>query len=152
MNRTAWLLAGSILAGSACSNTSGPDPAEQIYSAALAQWNQLGPDSYDLVIKRQCVCQTLPDVDVTIQVRNGTVTARFYTVTGDPVEGASAALYPDVPGLFLVVRNAMDQDPVFLSAEYDQTYGHPVVIQLDLEGGRSDDNVVYTTLSLTPIT
>lgn len=149
MTRTAWLLAGSLLA-SACSDVSGPDPAEQIYSSALAHWNQVGPASYDLVLKRQCIC-TPAEVDVTIEVRNGTVTARYYTATGDPVAASSASLYPDVPGLFQVVRDAMDGDPLFLSAEYDQTYGHPVLIQIDQVGGRSDDNVVYTSLSLTPV-
>jgi hypothetical protein len=150
MARAALLLAASLLTLSSCADTSGPDPAEQIFTSALAQWNEFGPDSYDLVLKRQCVC-TPSDVDVTIQVRNGTVAARFYTGTELQVPANQVSLYPDVPGLFQLIRNAMDNDPFFLSAEYDQNFGHPVNVQLDLVAGRTDDNVVYTSLSLTPV-
>ena len=150
MARAALVLATSILAIASCTDTSGPDPAEQIYSSALAQWNQLGPDSYDLNLKRQCVCSP-SDVDVTIQVRNGVVAARFFTGTELPVPAGQASLYPDVPGLFQVVRTAMDNDPYFLSAEYDQNFGHPVLIQLNQDASRNDDDVIYTSLSLTAI-
>ena len=150
MVRNALMLAASILAFSSCADNSGPDPAEQIYSSALAQWNQLGPDSYDLNLKRQCIC-TPSDVDVTIQVRDGVVTSRFFTGTDIQVPAGQISLYPDVPGLFQIIRVAMDNDPYFLSAEYDQNFGHPVIIQLDQVAGRTDDNVLYTSLSLTPV-
>ena len=150
MARAALVLATSILALSSCADTSGPDPAEQIYASALAHWNQQGPDSYDLNLKRQCLCSPA-DVDVTIQVRNGAVTARFFTGTEIQVPASQISLFPDVPGLFQLIRVAMDNDPFYLSAEYDQNFGHPVNIQLDQVGGRSDDNVVYTSLSLTPV-
>ena len=151
MARLPLLFSASILASAACSDTSGPNPAEQIYTAALAQWNESGPASYDMVLKRQCICQ-VSEIDVTIQVRNRVVVSRTFTASGDPVGSGQVSLYPDVPGLFALVRAAMDDDPVFLSATYDQTYGHPIEIQLDLDGSRSDDNVVYTTLQLTPVT
>jgi hypothetical protein len=141
---TLWLAAVN------CNSVSGPDPAEQIFTAALDQWNELGPDSYDMVLRRECFC-AVPIVDVTIQVRDNVVISRTYTDTGDPVEPGVVALFPDVPGLFTFVRSAMDGDPYYFSASYDSSYGHPIEIQLDVAAGRSDDNLIYRTRSLTPV-
>ena len=73
------------------------------------------------------------------------VETQFTVANRDPVGDGSTE------DLFQVIRVAMDNDPYFLSAEYDQNYGHPVIIQLDQVAGRTDDNVVYTSLTLTPV-
>lgn len=149
--RSSLMLTVLALAAAGCSDVSGPNPAEQIYNAALAQWNSDGPPSYDLVLKRECIC-TVAEIDVTILVRDEVVTSRTYTDTGDPVEAGNESLYPDVPGLFAIVRTAMDGDPFFLSAEYDQDFGYPTIIQLDMNASTNSDNVVYTVVSFTPVT
>jgi hypothetical protein len=157
--RSSLMFTVLALAAAGCSDVSGPNPAEQIYSAALAQWNTTGPASYDMVLKRECIC-TVAEIDVTIQVRDEVVTSRTYTGTGDPqdpndddpVEVGNQDLYPDVPGLFAIVRDAMDGDPFFLSAEYDQDFGYPSIIQLDMNASTNSDNVVYTVVSFTPVT
>ncbi len=145
---TTLLLASGMAAG--CLDSTGPDPGEQIYEASLEQWNNDGPDSYDMVLRRQTVSVN-PDVSVLITVRNGVVTSRTYDGTTIPVEPGSASLYPDVPGLFAIARDAMDADPFFLSIEYDEVYGYPKIINLDLVAGRTDDNLIYTVTVFTPV-
>lgn len=161
--RSSLMFTVLALAAAGCSDVSGPNPAEQIYSAALAQWNSDGPASYDMVLKRECNLSATCDAaetDVTIEVRDEVVTSRTYVGTGDPqdpnddvpVEAENEDFYPDVPGLFAIVRNAMDGDPFFLSAEYDQDFGYPAIIQLDMSASTNSDNVVYTVVSFTPVT
>lgn len=143
------VLCAALLTAS-CLDSGGPDPGEQIYLSSLEQWNSEGPSSYDMVLRRQTISAT-PDLSVLITVRNGTVTSRTYDGTAIPVEPGSVVYYPDVPGLFQFVRSAMDADPFLLSTEYDEAYGYPSSINLDMYAGRTDDNVIYTVTSFTPI-
>lgn len=145
---TTLLLASGLAA--ACLDSSGPNPGEQIFEASLEQWNTDGPDSYDMVLRRQTLGVN-PDLAVLLTIRSGVVTSRFYNETDIPVAAADVALWPDVPGLFALLRDAMDDDPFFLSASYDEIYGYPSEIQLDRFAGRTDDNVIYTVTVFTPV-
>lgn len=145
---TTLLLASGLAA--ACLDSSGPNPGEQIFEASLEQWNADGPDSYDMVLRRQTVSAN-PDLSVRITVRNGLVTSRIYDGTEIPVAAGDADLFPDVPGLFAFLKDAMDADPFYLSAAYDETYGFPIEIQLDMFAGRTDDNVTFTVTTFTAV-
>lgn len=148
LTATAVLLSSVLSA--ACLDNSGPNPGEQIFQSSLDQWNSEGPDSYDMVLRRQTISAN-PDLSVLITVRNGVVVSRIYDGTTIPVEPANASLYPDVPGLFDFLKEAMDSDPFLLNAEYDETYSYPQLITLDRYAGRTDDNVTYTVMSFTAI-
>jgi hypothetical protein len=148
LNATAVLLSSVLSA--ACLDNAGPNPGEQIFESSLDEWNTEGPDSYDMVLRRQTISLN-PDLSVLITVRNGVVTSRTYDGTTIPVEPGNVTLYPDVPGLFAFLKDAMDSDPFLLSAEYDETYSYPQMITLDRFAGRTDDNVVYTVTSFTAI-
>ena len=144
---TMMLLASTAASG--CLDN-GPDPGEQIYEASLAQWNTEGPESYDMVLRRQTISAN-PDLRVLIRVRNGVVADRFYFETDIPVAPADAEKYPDVPGLFEFVREAMDGDPFLLATTYDEIYGYPREIQYDLTAGSESDNVIFTVVEFTPV-
>jgi len=143
------VLLSSVLSA-ACLDNAGPDPGEQIFKSSLEEWNTKGPTSYDMVLRRQTISLN-PDLSVLITVRNGVVTSRTYDGTTIPVEPANASLYPDVPGLFAFLKQAMDSNPFLLNAEYDETYSYPQLITLDRYAGRTDDNVTYTVTSFTAI-
>lgn len=151
MGRIRMMGAAALLTLLGCADT-GTSPSEQIYESSLALWNREGPASYDMVLERECICNPA-EIQVTIEVRNRQVTARYYTGTDpvEPVPGGSVGLYPDVPGLFAFVRQAMDDDVFYLSATYDPTYGYPNVVQLDRTVGRDDDNVIYRVLTFTAV-
>ena len=145
---TTIALSSALVAG--CLDNDGPDPGEQIFAASLAQWNDEGPASYDMILRRQTIGAN-PDLRVVITVRNEVVTSRFYLGTDIPVGADAASLYPDVPGLFAFLREAMDADPFLLAATYDELYGYPSEITLDMTAGSTSDNVVYTVEELTPV-
>jgi hypothetical protein len=145
---TAILLASGLTAG--CLDNDGPDPGEQIFQSSLAQWNESGPASYDMLLRRQTISAN-PDLKVVISVRNGVVTSRIYFGTDIPVSGDAAAAFPDIDGLFAFVREAMDADPFLLATEYDTEYGYPSNIVYDATAGQTSDNVTYTVEELTPV-
>lgn len=148
INATAVLLAASL--ASACLDSSGPNPGEQIYEASLAQWNSDGPESYDMILRRQTIGAN-PDLRVEISVRNGVVTSRFYFETDIPVAPADASKYPDIPGLFDFVKDAMDGDPFLLATTYDETWGYPSEVQYDETAGSTSDNVIFTVVEFTVV-
>ena len=145
---TAILLSSSMAAG--CLDNNGPDPGQQIFESSLAQWNAEGPDSYDMVLRRQTISAN-PDLRVVITFRNGVVTSRTYLGTEIPVTGDAIALFPDIDGLFDFLAAAMAGDPFLLSAEYDPTYGYPSTITYDENAGQTSDNVIYTVEEFTPV-
>ena len=145
---TALLLSSGLAAG--CLDNDGPDPGRQIFEASLAQWNELEPPNYDMVLRRQTISAN-PDLRVVIQVRNGVVTSRTYLGTDIPVTGDAAAAFPDIDGLFAFVDEAMQGDPFLLATEYDGDWGYPSSIVYDLNAGQTSDNVTYTVEEFTPI-
>jgi hypothetical protein len=145
---TAILLSSGMAAG--CLDNNGPDPGQQIFESSLAQWNAEGPDSYDMVLRRQTISAN-PDLRVVITFRNGVVTSRTYLGTEIPVTGDAIALFPDIDGLFDFLAEAMAGDPFLLSAEYDPEFGYPSTITYDEHAGQTSDNVVYTVEEFTPI-
>jgi hypothetical protein len=145
---TTILLASGFASG--CLDNNGPNPNEQIYESALTQWNTDGPESYNMVLRRQTISAN-PDLRVEIQVRNGVVTSRFYFETDIPVAPADVEKYPDILGLFEFVREAMDGDPFLLATTYDELFGYPSEIQYDLTAASTSDNVVYNVVEFTPV-
>ena len=145
---TAILLSSGMAAG--CLSNDGPDPGKQIFESSLAQWNDLEPPNYDMVLRRQTISAN-PDLRVVISVRNGVVTSRVYLGTDIPVTGDAAAAFPDIDGLFAFLGQAMEGDPFLLSAEYDSDWGYPSMITYDATAGQTSDNVTYTVESFTEI-
>jgi Family of unknown function (DUF6174) len=145
---TAVVLLSGLACG--CLGNDGPDPGEQIYESSLELWNTEGPASYDMVLRRQTISAN-PDLRVVITVRNEVVTSRIYFGTDIPVTGDAAASFPDIPGLFALLREAMDGDPYLVSALYDETYGYPRELTLDETAASTNDNVTFTVEEFTPV-
>ena len=53
------------------------------------------------------------------------------------------------PGLFAIVQEAMAGDPFLLSTTYDEIYGYPSSVQLDVTAAQTSDNVTYTVEEFT---
>jgi len=134
----------------ACSDTSGPTGAEELYDANLAKWHSTGPDSYQMVVTRSCAC-TVPVELVRVVVQNKAVASRTFVETGQPVPAARAADFPDVPGLFALLKKAMDENAFSYNAAYDPTWGYPATLYLDFVGSTLTDNVSYAVSEFTTL-
>ena len=85
---TAVVLSSGLASG--CLDNDGPDPGHQIFQASLDLWNEEGPDSYVMVLRRQTIGIN-PDVRVIITVQNDVVVSRIYDGTDIPVSEDAAA-------------------------------------------------------------
>ena len=114
--------------------------------AARARWDGAGVDSYEITVRRLCFC-FLTD-PVRIVVENGVVVSRTVTTTGQPLATREAEYYPDVPGLFAIVQEAI-READDLDTAFDATYGFPTLISIDWAEDYVDDEVVYQTEGFT---
>lgn len=147
--RIAFLAPLLVVVLGACSDTSAPGGPGELYEANLVKWNTTGPRSYQMVLTRSCACPG-PEI-VLVVVQNRTVTSRTFVGGGEAVPPSRAEDFPDVPGLFALVKRAMDQEAYSYNATYDPTYGYPYSVYVDFVGSSLDDNVSYAVTDFTSL-
>ena len=125
---------------SACSSTSGP-AAE--FAAARQRWNERGPTSYVVTVRRSCECLPEAAGPVAVTVRAGAVQSRVYTASGNAVSAQFQELFPTVDGLFALIESARRQKVHQLIVEYDDAMGYPVRVSIDFDRNHVDDEVSY---------
>lgn len=113
---------------------------------ARARWENSGIDSYEITVRRICFC-LLTD-PVRIVVEDGVVVSRTVMTTGQPLTTGQAEYYPEVPGLFAIVEDAIREADTVNSA-FDPTYGFPTLISIDWAADYADDEVTYQTEGFT---
>lgn len=142
------LLLAMLAAGCGLST---PPGEVDLWRANYNKWNSVGPASYDVVVQKTCQCPANA-MAVRVEVRNKVVTARIDVATGNPVPADLASHFPDVPGLFAIIKQAIDQDWFAHEAGYDGLDGHPIQANLDKDGGRIDDNLYFSVRDFTAVT
>ena len=131
----------ALLALAACND----DPVSPFgLFAAKARWERANLDSYEMTVQRLCFCGSVDPVRVTVS--GGAIVSRVNVVTDEPIPANNATLFPDVPGLFAIVREARASAD-HLRVEFDATYGFPTLISIDWETNTADDEVVYSVES-----
>ncbi len=149
MNRTALCAAAlALLALPACSIST--EFGEEVFNSARAQWTRTAPAAYSFQLLRSCTCAT-PKEPIRIEVRNGAVVSRTYTSSSAALEAQFASAYPSVNGLFDLIAEARRQKPVRLNSEYSSTYGYPTTVLIDLDGSRTDDDLILNVTEFTPL-
>lgn len=118
----------------------GPNDRDDL-AAARARWDELGPSSYVLTVERQCFCLPLGPVQVTVV--SSAVTERQVVSTGQPVPADQAEYYPDVPGLFQLVADALDRADA-VEVQYDGQWGFPSKVVIDYAKNAIDDELTVT--------
>jgi hypothetical protein len=116
--------------------------------AAHARWESRNIDSYEITVRRLCFCGFVEPVRV--RVVDGTIVSRTVVPTGDPVPTLYAAQYPDIPGLFAIVEEAVT-DADELDIEFDATYGFPTSISIDWIQRAADDEEAYVMEGFLPL-
>ena len=135
--RSALVIA--VLALAACDD--GPLAPTLRLAVAEARWEDANVDSYEMTVNYLCgECLYVGPARVTVS--RGEIVSRLIVATGDALPASLADLYPDVPGLFAIVREAL-ADAHELHVEYDETYGFPTVVSIDWDENAVDDEVVF---------
>lgn len=139
----------ALFAAAACDSPFGlGDDGEGDLEDNRELWENRGFASYDLTVRQLCFCGFVEPVRV--MVRNGVRTGVIVVSSGDPVTAPFADHFPDVPGLFDIVEDAIERDAHELEVRYDPTLGVPVHIEIDYEENTIDEEVTWDVLSLVP--
>ncbi len=146
-----WLAVATAALLTACADATGPTDPDLLLRQNMARWASRGPADYRYVITRFCECLAESAGPTTVVVRNGEVETRRYA-TGASVHPQYESLFTPVPGLFDLIRRAIDTPAAGLAVRYDDTYGFPASIQIDWVAGTADDEVSYRITEFTPLT
>jgi hypothetical protein len=145
--RFAGRLAGAalLLAIAGCSSGLGPSEAQLV--DAERKWLAAAVADYSMVVTRGT--PQGPPIAVQVTVAQGVVTDRRFAGTSDPVPAADAAAYPNVEGLFALVRDAFDR-AASVSVSFNATYGFPESVVADFFRNRFDDDVTVAVTQFAP--
>ena len=147
MGKLATLLMVGLAA--ACLNQiSDPSTKDKTFQASMLKWNDAMIQSYDLQMQVECFCGA-PTEPVLVTVRNRVIQSRTLTSSGSPVAAVDQRWFPDVPGLFAIVQDALNLPAASLLVAYNVTYGFPIQIDVDYEGGVVDDQHHYAVVGFT---
>ena len=149
----ARFLATAILLSSGmapvCLDNDGPDPGQQIFESSLAQWNEEGPTSYDMVLRRQTIGAN-PTSKWSSSVRNDVVTSRIYFGTTSPSSAeAPRRLSPTSPACLRLWQEAMAATRSCSRPRTTRSTAYPSSVQPGRDRGHQTDNVTYTVEELT---
>jgi hypothetical protein len=132
----------------ACSPITDQNILDSLYETSLEKWQQANLASYEFVLARTCICEVTTE-SVVIVVRNRAVESRTYLETGDPLPPDLIPRFPDIPGLFDLIRRTRAGDPYRIGIEFDPTYGYPTLIDIDQRLGHLEDNLAYSVTGFT---
>lgn len=128
------------VAGCDLVSPSADEPARSELETAEATWRAAGVLEYELAVERHCFCALTGPAVVTVRVGF----ANEVRPSGDQMPDVLAGdAYPDVPGLFAVVRDAIARGAHFLRVAYHPTLGYPTEISVDYREGVADDEIAY---------
>jgi hypothetical protein len=135
----ARLFALTIVAATACGDGIGP---VNDLARAQSRWRENGADTYTLALTRSCFCGEGALGLVTVSVRNGVVESRTYA-DESPVPASFQDAWPDVPGLFALIGDALRRD-ADISVTYHPLHGAPTEVAIDYERQMADDELFYS--------
>ena len=137
------LAAGAALAlSAACGLVTGTsDDDEDELREAQTRWSSGRVQDYTVVVQHLCFCGYVRPVRIT--VRSGAIVSSVDAETGEPVP--TYATVRDVPGLFTLIRKAIDEGADRLEVTYNSQLGYPTFINIDYIVNAVDDELQVKT-------
>lgn len=132
----------TLVALSAC-GILGPDAQVDGLEEAFDRWESTRPESYTFAVERLCFCGPDARGPVRITVAGSTITSQVYVEGAAEVEGQATEWFPDVDGLFEVIRDAIDRDAHTIQVTYDPTSGVPVDFWIDYQEFTADEELGF---------
>jgi len=129
-------LAAALVALVACQSDPLSPGDEQLNEAELL-WLDLAIDNYAIVVTRSL---SGAPIQVRVDVTDGVVSARRYVFDDSEVAPAHASLYPDVSGLFALIRDGFARARG-ARVDFDPIYGFPSRIIINYDVSQVDDDV-----------
>lgn len=111
-----------------------------------ALWESQDVNSYRYTLQVGCFCIVDMTRPVTIEVIDGEVASITYADDGSTADPALFERYDSIDKLFAVINDAQSQDPAQLDVTYDETYGVPLSVNIDISQMIADEEL-YLTIS-----
>lgn len=111
-----------------------------------ALWESQAVESYRYTLQVGCFCLQEMTQPVIIEVKNGEVASIIYLADGSAANPDFFERYDSIDKLFAVINDAQAQGPARLDVTYDETYGVPLSINIDISEMIADEEL-YLTLS-----
>lgn len=139
----ALLLGALLVAGCGGSSDSSKETDQSQLDKNERLWEASSVDGYQYTIHTSCFC--FPEEDVVVLVVDGEVASAFYTPSGVFLSGDRLAATRNIEGLFDLIQNIIIDDiDDDLEVEYDETFGYPSRININISQQASDGGVTYT--------
>jgi hypothetical protein len=124
--------------------TTGSESGENQGPQAL--WESQALDSYRYTLQVGCFCLVEMTKPVTIEVVDGEVASITYVEDGSAADPQLFAPYDSIDKIFSTINEAEAQDPATLDVTYDETYGVPLSVNIDISEMIADEEL-YLTIS-----
>ncbi|MDA0329187.1 MAG: DUF6174 domain-containing protein [Gemmatimonadetes bacterium] len=121
---------GAILLGSCGTLGLGSSVLDEL-ERNQERWERVAPAAYQYAVERLCFCGLEARGPVRVTVVGSAVSSRVYVDSGDPVPANFGESFPTVPGLFDILRDAIDRDAHEIRVTYDPETGVPIDFWID---------------------
>lgn len=139
------LIAAAAVAALAFSGVLDGAPAvENSPETPQALWESQEVNSYRYTLQVSCFCIVEVTRPVTIEIQNGEVASITYVEDGTAADPQLFELYNSIDKLFAIINNAESQDPARLDVTYDETYGVPLLVDIDISEQMADEEIYFT--------
>lgn len=154
-----WLLAfvliliiGMVAGVLALSGAFSPDTANNTRpETPQALWESQDIDSYRYTLQLGCFCPPEVREPVVIEVINGETASITYAADGTAANPEWFDNYDTVDKLFNVINTAEAQNPARSDITYDETYGVPLSVSIDISEMMADEEIYITVSDFEPI-
>ncbi len=127
-----------LAAGVVGCGLSGPSRSLDRFNEAKKLWDRENPASYAVTVQRLCFCGNVDPVRIVVVNRQ--VVSRTVVATQQPLPANLIEFYPDVPGLFAIVRDAYARADA-INVSFDGRYGFPADASIDYIKSAIDDEL-----------
>lgn len=136
------VLGGLLVAGAClgCADGTAPNGLAGDLAVNRARWAQLGITDYTYRLTVSCFCAVSPP-DVTVTVRNGSITAVRDHQSGEAVDPSRHHLYYTVEGLFDEAQGALDAGADRVDVQFHSQLHYPALVDIDRLRNAIDDEL-----------
>jgi hypothetical protein len=121
--------------------------ASSDFDVARDKWQDAGISHYRFNLNISCFCIFTQDMPLVIEVQDGEVVSMEYQ-SGNEIDPSNLELferYATIDRIFAELETALvEADSV--TVEYDETYGFPTQVSIDLDQQMADEEI-YLTIS-----
>lgn len=111
---------------------------------AEALWKQKRPEHYAYQLQPSCFCPVEYTQPIAIRVFKGVVQQADLVTSKKPLPAERKADAKTIEDLFKLIREAIERPAASVNVSYDQRYGFPSSINIDLDQMMADEEIYYT--------